>query len=315
MQIQKKVLLAPYTTFKIGGEARYFGVVKNIEDLKEGVNFAKQNSLPIFILGGGSNLLISDKGFEGLVLKIEIKSLDVGLPSGVGAEVVVGAGVVLDELIEKAIKRNLGGMENLSRIPGTVGGGVVQNCGAFGSEIKDVVSKVEIFDIESGEIKKISSKDCQFKYRSSIFKKKTNWIITRAAFKFKENCNSLVERDKILEIRRKACPLQDSFGSAGCFFKNLIISEKELIKLKEKFPEIPFFEEGDKYKISVGWLLDKLGWKGFFKGEVGVYDKHALMLINKGKGTSVEIQSLAVKISDDVFKKTGLQLEKEVVFI
>jgi len=176
MKIQKNILLAPYTTFKIGGEAKYFGVVKNVEDLREGANFAKQNSLPVFILGGGSNLLISDSGFNGLVLKIEIKNIDLALGGPNGDEVVAGAGVVLDELIEEITKKGLMGMENLSLIPGTVGASVVQNVGAFGVEIKDIVSWVEVFDIEKGKLKKLNNQECKFKYRGSFFKKNNNFF-------------------------------------------------------------------------------------------------------------------------------------------
>lgn len=193
MQIKEKIKLAPYSTFKIGGEAKFLGVVKDIEDLKQGVNFAKENSLPVFILGGGSNVLISDNGFDGLVLKMENKDLDIrylgdNISVGTGClqnqeiEVVVGAGMVLDDLAYKMAKRNLWGLENLSWIPGTVGAGAVQSCGAFGVEIKDVITWVEVFDIESGEIKRLSNEECEFVYRNSIFKKKPNWVIVRVGF-------------------------------------------------------------------------------------------------------------------------------------
>jgi len=333
MQIQKKILLASYTTFKIGGEAKYFGVVKNIEDLKEGVNFAKENLLPIFILGGGSNILISDEGFDGLVLKMENKDLVIGLSYDGFMKVGVGAGMLLDDLIYKMAKRNLWGLENLSWIPGTVGAGVVQNCGAFGVELCNIVDWVEVFDTETGETKKLMNEECGFGYRNSIFKKKSNWVIIQIGLKlnekessnfsyngledFENNENLTVKnvRKKIIELREKNTPWVDRLGSAGCFFKNPIITKDELEKLKEKFPEIPVFEEVGKNKISAGWLLDELGWKGVFEGEVGVYDKHALILVNKGKGTCEEIKNLAQKIEDDVFEKTSLRLEKEVVFV
>ncbi|MBU4536507.1 UDP-N-acetylmuramate dehydrogenase [Patescibacteria group bacterium] len=340
MQIKEKIKLAPYTTFKIGGEAKFLGVVKDIEDLKQGVNFAKQNSLPIFILGGGSNLLISDDGFDGLVLKMENKDLEAGLPNDGEVEVGVGAGMVLDDLAYKMAKRNLWGLENLSWIPGTVGAGAVQNCGAFGVEMKDVIAWVEVFDIESGEtclpagrLKRLSNEECQFGYRNSIFKKKPNWVIIQVALKLSEgnkanlNYKGLEDlkdienlkvkdvRKKIIEIRGKNFPLSEGLGSAGCFYKNPVIAKKDFEKLKEKFPEIPFFENGEDIKIAIAWFIDQFGWKGFFDGEVGVYDKHALMLVNKGEGTCEEVKKLAEKIEDDVFYKTGLKLEKEVVFV
>ncbi|MFH0846100.1 MAG: UDP-N-acetylmuramate dehydrogenase [Patescibacteria group bacterium] len=325
MQIKDNILLAPYTTFKIGGEARYFAVVKNLEDLKEGVNFALQNSLPLFVLGGGSNLLISDQGFNGLVLKMEIKDLETRFPSDDEAEVVVGAGVVLDDLIEETIKNGLVGLENLSWIPGTVGASVVQNCGAYGVEVGDLVKWVEIFDIDTretclpaGRLKKLSNADCDFSYRNSIFKKKSNWIVVRVVYKLKKEefkNEAQNKREETIQKRKENSPLKDGFGSAGCFFKNPIIPKNEAENLKKQFPEIPIFEEGDLRKISLGWLLDNLNWKGFSEGDVGVYDKHALMLVNKGEGTCEEIKNLAEKIKKDVKEKTNLDIESEVVFL
>ncbi|MBU1046742.1 FAD-binding protein [Patescibacteria group bacterium] len=401
MEIKEKIKLAPYTTFKIGGEAKYFGVVKDIEDLKEGVNFAKQNSLPVFILGGGSNLLISDNGFDGLVLKIENKDLVVGVLSDDLVEVVVGAGMLLDDLAYKMAKKNLWGLESLSWIPGTVGAGVVQNCGAFGVEMKDVVDWVEVFDMENGEMKRLLNKECEFGYRNSVFKKEPNWVVVRVALRLrilddetldrfacaredekqsfsptdfsKKNPSQFIGRlssedergeassvtiapqsslrgversgttkqsrkanlgykgledlknkkdlkvkdvrKKIIEIRGKNYPLSEGLGSAGCFFKNPIISKNEFEKLKEKFPETPFFEDGENIKIPIAWFIDQFEWKGFFEGEVGVYNKHALMLVNKGEGTCEEVKKLAQKIEKDVFEKTGLRLEREVVFV
>ncbi len=332
MKIQKNILLAPYTTFKIGGEAKFFGVVENIEDLEKGVNFALQNSLSLFILGGGSNLLISDKGFDGLVLKIEMKDISF-VKEDNNIEIIAGAGVILDDLIIEIVNRKLIGLENLSFIPGTVGAGVVQNTGAFGTEIGDTVDWVEVFDTTTKDIFKLNNKECKFKYRNSIFKQNQNWIIINVSFKLKikgklnfsyANLKELKDkkditskdiREAIISIRKKGTPWVDGFGSAGCFFKNPVIADKELVKIKQIFPEIPVFKEEGKNKISAGWLLDKLGWKGYSKNNVGVYNKHALMLINKGNGTCEEIKNLAQKISDDVLKRTGIKLEKEVVFV
>ncbi|MCK5285896.1 MAG: UDP-N-acetylmuramate dehydrogenase [Candidatus Pacebacteria bacterium] len=333
MEIQKNILLAPYTSFKIGGEARFFTVVKNIEDLRLGVNFAKQNSLPIFILGKGSNILISDNGFSGLVLKIEIDYLETKLPSEDFVEIVVGAGMILDELIEKMTKKKLWGIENLSYIPGTVGASAVQNAGAFGVEVKDTILWIEVFDINTGKTQKLNNKECYFAYRNSIFKEEPNWVIIKIVFRLKikkesnysynnlENLKNKKDltsqdvRDKIIEIRKKITPRIEGLGSAGSFFKNPIISKKEFKELKEKFPESPSFMEGERIKIPIAWFIDKFGWKGYFDGEVGIYDKHALMLVNKGKGTCDEVKNLAQKISDDIYKKTGLKLETEVVFV
>ena len=336
LKIQENILLAPYTTFKIGGEARYFAVIESVEDLREAVNFAKQNSQDIFILGGGSNLLISDDGFVGLVLKMEIKGIswgDEGSENG-KVEIIAGAGEVMDDLIAQGTEKKLWGLENLSAIPGTVGASAVQNTGAFGVESQDLISWVEIFDLESGELKKLDNKDCAFSYRNSIFKKKKDWVVLKVAFsltrernlnlnypklgdfEIREDTSSLDVRKTIIEIRKKGSPLKDGLGSAGCFFKNPVISQIEFQKLQQKFPEMPFFAEGENIKIPVAWFLDKqFAWKGYSEGDVGVYNKHALMLVNKGNGKCEDIKKLADKMSKDLLEKTGLQLESEVVFL
>lgn len=317
MKILENVKLAPYTTFKIGGKAKFFGVVESVEDLKEGVNFSRKNSLPLFVLGGGSNLLISDEGFDGLVLKIKISHLALGAPSGDEVEIIAGAGVILDDLIKEMAEKGFTGMENMSWIPGTVGASAVQNCGAFGTEAGDLISWVEVFDTENQEIFILKNKECGFVYRGSIFKQKKNWVIVQVAYLLKKSSVADVQkkRNEIVEKRRAGFPLLEGFGSAGCYFKNPIISKQELEKLQKKFQDFPFFEEGQNFKIPVAWFVEKLGWKGHFEKNVGVYPKHSLILVKKGEATSEDIKKLSEKIKKDVFEKTGLRLEEEVEII
>lgn len=329
MQIQENILLAPFTTFKIGGFADYFARIKKIEDLKEAVLFAEKKNLKIFVLGGGSNLLISDEGLRALVLKIEIdgieirishldatrpSDLEVGLPNEVWVEIVAGAGVLLDDLIQKTVEQGFFGMEKMSWIPGTVGASAVQNCGAFGMEASYVISWVEVFDIEKKEIFILKKEDCDFVYRSSVFKRKKNWVVIRVAYLL-QKCDPAVlknKREEIVNRRKEGSPLLEGFGSAGSYFKNPIISESKLLDLQKKFQDFPYFKEGEAFKISIAWFLEKFGWKGFSEGEVGVYSKHSLFLINKGKGKSEDIKKLAEKIKKDVFDRTGLELKEEV---
>src|SRR3990167_8969452 len=169
MEIRKNIILAPYTTLGIGGPARYFCEVGSVDDLKSALKFSKENSLRFFILGGGSNILISDKGFDGLVIKMEIKGREFK-----DELLIVGAGENWDEVVVAAVERGLGGIENLSLIPGTAGAAVCQNIGAYGVEIKDVLESVEVLDAESREIKTFSNNNCRFGYRFSVFKNDNN---------------------------------------------------------------------------------------------------------------------------------------------
>ncbi|MBU1557983.1 UDP-N-acetylmuramate dehydrogenase [Patescibacteria group bacterium] len=348
MKIQKNISLKEYTTFKVGGEAKYFAVINGIEDLKQAVNFAKQNSLPVFVLGGGSNLLISDEGVDGLVLKMEIKGTDFASQnpssqaerdnSGI-VQVTAGAGEIWDNLVEKCVEKGLSGLENLSLIPGTVGASAVQNIGAYGIEACDVINWVEVFDIKTGEIKKLTGVFCKFNYRDSIFKKEEgkDLIVTRVAYNlqkegelkmdykdiqeyfdkhnFKKEQATLKQlRNAIIEIRKSKLPNCEKVGTAGSYFKNPTIAKKQLDKLLQKYPELPHYESGQQFKIPLAYVLDKiLGLKGFKEGCAGLYENQPLVLVNYGKSDCKNIKNLAQKIQKEVKDKTGLDIDSEVV--
>ena len=186
--MQQNISLADFCTFKTGGLAKYFVVVKNIEGLKQAVNFATQNSLPVFVLGCGSNLLISDEGVYGLIIKIEMKGIEFEELNTNTVQVSAGAGEIWDELVEKCVEKGLYGLENLSLVPGTVGASVVQNIEAYGGRVQDVVDWVEVFDIKTNEIKKIPKENCEFGYKDSIFKKESgeNLVVVRVGFSLKK---------------------------------------------------------------------------------------------------------------------------------
>jgi UDP-N-acetylmuramate dehydrogenase len=373
MKILENVSLAELTTFKIGGPARYFCAITNVEELKEALDFAKSpaHSLPIFILGGGSNILVSDKGFAGLVIKMEIRGTDVAggkkefakKNGGEKAdkknedetsqfvEITAGAGEIWDDLVAFTVRRGLGGLENLSLIPGTVGAAPVQNIGAYGAEVKDTISAVEVFNIETGEVRNMKNAECRFSYRDSIFKKPEGkkYIITRVTFRlskklalktdYKDVANylktqqiSLGEldlkkvREIVIAIRRAKLPdvsksSQNKIGTAGSFFKNPIVSGAKYQELKKLYPDMPHFlpnpsrsQNGqEKVKIPAAWLLDKLcGFKGYRDESVGVYENQALVLVNFGGASAANVMTLAKKMADDVFEKTGIKLEREV---
>ncbi|AKM83778.1 TPA: UDP-N-acetylenolpyruvoylglucosamine reductase [Candidatus Campbellbacteria bacterium] len=342
MNIEENVLLADYTTFKIGGCARYFAVIKNEEDLKGAVIFAKQNQLPLYILGGGSNLLISDEGVDGLVLKIEIK----GVTWDSESQVIVGAGEVWDDLVQQTVDKNLYGLENLSYIPGTVGASVVQNIECYGAEVKDSVESVEVFNIETLEIEILTNKQCDFIYRHSIFKTEEGkkYIILRVNFVLKKEGtlnldykdvknylkeNNLEEknvslgkmREILLFIRKNKLPDLKQFGTAGSFFKLPVVNSETLFALKKISPDMPHYKidigcntslQGE-HKIPLGHLLEQFGWKGYKDGEAGIFEKHSLIVINHGNATAKDVKNLVEKIAKDVKEKTGINIETEVV--
>lgn len=352
--MQQNISLADFCTFKTGGLAKYFVVVKNIEGLKQAVNFATQNSLPVFVLGCGSNLLISDEGVYGLIIKIEMKGIEFEELNTNTVQVSAGAGEIWDELVEKCVEKGLYGLENLSLVPGTVGASVVQNIEAYGGRVQDVVDWVEVFDIKTNEIKKIPKENCEFGYKDSIFKKESgeNLVVVRVGFSLKKEGvlqfgykdveRLILERgikevslqglrNIIVEIRKNKFPDLKKTGTAGSFFKNPVVNKKQLEDLKNLFPDLQYYscdqnflridngketsENAENFRIALAYILDKgLGLKGVREGCVGSHEKQSLVLVNYGEATSTEIKNLAQKITEEVKEKTGLDIEPEVVF-
>ncbi|MBI5401009.1 MAG: UDP-N-acetylmuramate dehydrogenase [Candidatus Yonathbacteria bacterium] len=332
LQILEQVPLALFTTMRVGGNARFFVRVENIEDLQKAVIFAQERKLPVFVLGAGSNTLFYDEGFSGLVIKIEIKGILYD-----DAFVTVGAGEMWDNFVRDAGERNLWGVENLSLIPGTVGGATVQNIGAYGVEACDTIYSVEALDAETMQVKTFLRGECEFGYRESIFKKNKNLIVLSSTFKLvfdgtpqigyedvkkyftekKITKSTLVEiREAIVSIRTAKMP-EFSLGTAGSFFKNPIVGAVHYGMLKRKFPEMKAYLQGDgRVKLSAAWLLDKVGnWRAVRHGDAGVHEKQALILVNYGTATANEIISLANEMKKDIKQKTNVDLEEEVVIV
>ena len=327
LNIKENVNLGSLTTFKIGGNARYYAEFSTDEDIIKVSKFARENNLRIFILGGGSDILISDTGFDGIVIKFTGDKIKTE-KNVITAE----AGLNWDRLVEYSIIHNLQGIECMSGIPGTVGASPVQNIGAYGQELKDTFIGLRAFDFESGKFLNFSNKDCQFGYRESFFKKPGNWqkyLITSVSFKLSKNEKpdvnyesligylnekgiknpSLKEvRDSVLWLRREKLENPREYGNAGSFFKNPVV-DKEI-------PGMPCYPFEDKYKLFAGWLIDKAGWKGKTHKGAAVSSKNALFLINKsGKANSSDVAELSKMIIDDIEEKFGVTLEPEVQFI
>jgi UDP-N-acetylmuramate dehydrogenase len=336
MKILEHIPLASYTTFKIGGNARYFVCVKNEVEINEAIEFAQDKNIPFFVLGGGSNLLISDNGFSGLVIKNEIKDI-LFEDKGDFNLVTAGAGEIWDELVAKTVERNLWGLENLSLIPGTVGASPVQNIGAYGTEAKDSIESVRVFDPKTKTFKIFSNKDCNFAYRNSVFKnsKHKHLIITSVVFKlsnipkpnlsykdlaqkFGVNSKPTISeiRNEVIKIRTGKFPDLTQFGTAGSFWKNPIICKAHFEGLKIKHPNIPCFSvdiKGEYVKVPLAWILDNvLKLKGYSVGKACLFERQPLVLVAEKDTTFKEIDSLAQNVKNKVFDATSIEIEREV---
>lgn len=288
LNFRKRVSLKRYTSFKIGGKAKYFITVRKIEKLIEAVKIARELKIPFVIIGAGSNILFDSKGFDGLVIRNKCERIKIRK----GGIVEAFSGTSLKKLIKKCAKHSLEGLESLYGIPGTVGGAVFGNAGAYGSTISDFLKEVEILD-EKGERITLRKEDLDFGYRNSRFKRE-KWIILKVIFVLKKGRRSeILGRIKgIWEKRRELIP---PFPSAGSFFKNII---------KENGSKIP-----------AGELIEKAGLKGFRMGNAGIWEKHANFIVNLGGAKSSEILTLAEIVKSKVKEISGIELEEEVIFI
>ncbi len=311
LNVQKNILLENHTTFKIGGEAKFFIEVKSLDKLKFAINWAKNKKLPIFILGKGSNLLVSDNGFAGLVIKIKNEKLKFK-----NNLVYAEAGVDLNFLIKKCLGNNLIGLENLISIPGTVGGAVRGNAGAWLSQISDFVEKVKVFDLEKLELKNFTKKACKFNYRESIFKKNPNLIIWSVVLNLKKGTTRELSaaQEVIKNISQKRKISQPNYPSAGCVFKNL--KQEKFQEFLKDNPHLEISERFIKNKaMPVAWLIDNLDLKGFKVGGAQVSEKHANFIINKNNATAEDVITLISIIKTKVRNKFKVQLQEEIEYL
>jgi UDP-N-acetylmuramate dehydrogenase len=313
--VQSNVLLKNYTTYKIGGRAKYFFSVKTKEDLIKAIGFAKGKRMPIFILGGGSNTLISEKGFLGLVIKIDIKEIDFKKN-----QAFVGAGASATKIASLAAKNGLSGFEWVSGIPAaTIGGCIFGHAQAFGDRISDVVKSVEVFNTKTLEFKSLNKKQCKFCLKSSIVKKDKNLIIISAVLQFKKKSKKEIAK-KIKEVtkyRKEHHPM--NYPSAGSTFVNPEVSarggsafggKKELL---EKYPELKDFLK--KGVIPSGYLIEKAGLVGKKIGGAEISKKHCNFIVNKGSAKSKDVLALIKLAQKKVKKEFGIELESEVQLI
>lgn len=341
MDIQRDVSLKKFITFRIGGAADFFVCVASTEELKEALLYAKENKLNVFILGGGSNIVFSDDGFKGLVIKIEIKGIVSRSATESSVTLAVGAGEVFDDFVSFCVVNNLYGIENLSAIPGTVGAAPIQNIAAYGVEVRDCIEWVDAVNIETCETKRFTHTECNFTYRDSFFKTKAGkeYCITRVCFTVKKKAKpnlsytdlrtyfgenkspSLEEvREAVIHIRSKKFPDLNTVGTAGSFFKNPTLTVDEFrvlqVKFQKKFGKIPSYKAGIGFvKIPLGFILEKLGWKGKRYTQLSTYKNHALVIVNNKHATQKQLEKFACMIEEDVKEKTNITIEREVIFV
>ncbi len=331
--IKNKIKLSDFNTFRTGGNARFFCKVKNEDELREAIKFAKEKRLKFFVIGNGSNLLLSDKNFNGLVIRNFISGKKIELKGKNHSIISAGSGEYIDNLINFLVNNNLSGIENLWNIPGTVGAGVVQNIGAYGVELKDYIYSVEGIDTRNLKQCKFNNNDCKFGYRESIFRKNKNLIITKVFLKlnnsFKPNLKYSALKEYFLvrktptigeviktikKIRKNKLPDWEKLGTAGSFFKNPIITKVKYQKLLKKYPNLPKYSAGKGLvKIPLGFVIDKIcEMKGLRVGQVGLYEKQSLVVINYGGAKFSEINNFAKMIERKVYEKIKIKIEREV---
>jgi UDP-N-acetylmuramate dehydrogenase len=338
MTILQNILLAPYTTLKVGGHARYFVSATTSKDVREAVLFAKQKKLPLFVLGGGSNVLIPDSGFSGLVMHMQSEDI-LWEAKGDSLCVIVDAGVTWDTFVAMCVSHEQFGLENLSGIPGSVGASVVQNIGAYGVEVSERVEWIEVYDSKEDRVRRVIVDGAQFGYRESVFKHDAGkqLIVLRVAFLLSQKGTlslgykdiesyardvkpivSLADmRKAILAIRGRKFPDLEKFGTAGSFFKNPIVEPDVAASFLARFPDSPHYSlENGKVKLSAAWIIDRiLHMRGVHEGNVGTWSEQALVLINYGNASAREIQNFAAHIQERALHETHIILETEVVYI
>jgi UDP-N-acetylmuramate dehydrogenase len=336
--VQENLPLSPWTTFGVGGPARYFLNAKSEAEVLEGLDFAATRGLPVFILGGGSNLLVSDRGFQGLALRIGIEGI-----TWENEQVCAAAGEDWDPVVAACVERGMGGVECLSGIPGLVGGTPVQNVGAYGQEIGDVLVSVRVLDRQSGAVLDLSRSQCGFEYRTSIFNtsQRERFIVLAVTYALHKDAPAQVKYPDLLkrfegqgppslaQVRRAVREIRAGKGmlivegdpdcrSAGSFFKNPIVTEAEYLRIQNDVREnVPRYSAGTgKVKMSAAWLIERAGFrKGFAIGPAAVSAKHTLALTNRGGAMAADIVRLAREIRRGVEDKFGLKLVPEPVFV
>ena len=331
MEIQQNASLKDLNTFGVNARADYLTEIHNLDDIEALLEWKGQHDLPFLLLGGGSNLLFKND-YKGLVARVCLEGKDIAEEDDNKVYVSAAGGENWHEFVRWTVENGYAGLENLSLIPGTVGAAPIQNIGAYGVELADHFHSLQAVNLETSEVLEFDLEHCQFAYRDSFFKshtldkllitsvtfalpKKPEWKIdyagVREALEGKQPTALLIS-DAIIALRQSKLPDPADIGNAGSFFKNPLLAIDKWEKLKEKYPEIPGYKQTDgQIKTSAAWLIDQCGWKGYRKGDAGVSEKHALVLVNYGKASGAELWHTAQDIIHSVEDKFGIELEPE----
>lgn len=340
LKLQQEVALAPMTTINIGGNARYLVQPESAEDVREALAWSRQQRLPYFVLGGGSNVLIADEGFAGLVIQPRLTFLET---EDAGDHVIlnVGAGVVWDHLVAHAVAEGLGGITCLSGIPGYAGAAPIQNIGAYGQEVAETLVDVQALEMRTGELLTFTNEACNFAYRDSWFKRQLgNYLVLSLRLKLQKDGRAVIRypdlqkrlsqdaslaevRDTVLAVRRSKSMVVDADDpnacSCGSFFTNPIMDLAAWQTLSERAHPLqpPHFAAGEgQVKVAAAWLIENAGFhKGFGAGAIGLSQKHTLAIVNRGGGTATEVVAFARTIRAGVEARFGVTLVPEPVFV
>jgi len=337
--MKTNVSLRPYNSFGFDAVARYFVEVNDIRDLQALIQSGALQQHKVLILSGGNNVLFQDDVFDGLVVFINTKGIEILNEDENEVVVRAQAGEDWPDFVRFCVGKGWYGVENLAYIPGKVGAAPVQNIGAYGMELKDGFLQCEALDLTTGETKVFTKEECRFGYRESIFKGelKGRYVITSVEFLLKKDASlhleygnikayleqNGIENPTLQQLHDAICAIRDSklpdvkqIGSAGSFFKNPVIDRAQFEALQKEHPDMPHYDEPDgRVKVPAGWLIEKAGWKGWRNEHVGVYNKQALVLVHYGGGKGSDIVELAHKIQDSVEKKFGIRISPEVNFV
>jgi UDP-N-acetylmuramate dehydrogenase len=350
--MRENIPLAPFTTLGIGGPALYFYSAGSLEDLRSALDWARDHDFPVLILGGGSNMLVADVGYPGLVVQITLRGMKVGRERDY-VTIEAAAGETWDRLVAFTVENNLAGMECLSGIPGFVGATPIQNVGAYGQDVSQTIQSVLAFDRRENRTKTFSQPECEFSYRQSRFKSREidRYVILSVTYRLLPDAKPctmypdvqryLAEkgladptladvRDAVIAVRRRKAMVLDpddpDSRSAGSFFTNPVISEREhqafldrvrMSGLVNEDERVPTYPAGPgKVKLSAAWLIEKAGFhKGLLHGNVGISTKHSLAIVNRGRGTALEVRELVRQIQSKVWSLFAIRIEPEPNFV
>jgi UDP-N-acetylmuramate dehydrogenase len=333
LQIQNNVSLKPFNTFGVDVRAQQYAEACNDDEVREALAYAAAQDLPLLVIGGGSNLLLT-ADVQALVLRMASRGIRILREDCSHGLVEAEAGEPWHPFVLWCLEMGLAGLENLSLIPGTVGAAPIQNVGAYGVEIKDVFHSLTAIDRQTGELREFVRDECEFAYRDSLFKRETGrWLILRVRFLLprvaelhleygpvRERLQQMgIERATPMHVSRAICAIRSEklpdpavLGNAGSFFKNPVIPAAQAAELKNRYPGLVGYPQADgQVKLAAGWLIDQAGWKGFRDGDAGVHVLQALVLVNHGQATGTQLLFLARRIQSDIAERFGVTLEME----